>query len=193
MRGRARRTSGGRVCRAALLGLLVSGPLVAPPAAADGGVVCGSAAAAGLRLTVRVAPTPVRVGPAEIAVLVQDDASARIRPDVPVRIALEGAPWCGPAEQAPPGTSGGGLLRGVRKEVLAPGPIRIVATAGETSVTCALEVEDALPPLVERWPLLAVPPLAVALYAAGRSLAAAQGRRRALHDRAGISRARRRS
>lgn len=193
MKVRARRVCERLARRVALLCVLASGPLVAPPAAADGGVICGSAAAGGLRLTVWVEPTPLRVGASEISVLVQDDASARTRPDVPVRIALEGAPWCGPADDAPPGTSGGPLLRGVRKEIRAPGRIRVVATAGAASVTCALDVEEALPPLAERWPLLAVPPLAVALYAAGRGLAAAQARRREAHGRAGFSRARRRS
>jgi hypothetical protein len=152
-------------------------------AAADGGRVCASAVAGTHRLTLFIQPTPVRVGEAEVGVLVQDAASGEVRPETNVRLRVHAAGSDGPVTEvaARGGVTENRLLRGATLSFATPGEVAIEAeVAGDAAprVRCAVAVEAAAPPLVAHWPLLALPPAAVALYVAHQVLAERQAARR---------------
>lgn len=163
-----------------LLGLALA---AAEIARADGGLPCGSGGAPPLRLTLWVAPTPVRVGPAELSVLVQSDGIAAGAAPPRVRLRVSRPDFCEPTRdlEAVPGGSGG-TRPGAMVTLEMPGPVIVEAEASAGSVTaraiCKLEVAPAASPLREHVALLSLPPAAVALYAGSRVLAARQAARR---------------
>jgi hypothetical protein len=59
-----------------------------PPARGDGGTVVFAEKKGGYRFTVFCAPTPLRAGPIDISVLVQDESSGEPLPELPVTIRL---------------------------------------------------------------------------------------------------------
>ena len=165
------------------LGALVCAATLAPMAAADGGHVCASATDGGLRVTIFTAPTPLRVGTAEIAVLVQDatDDSPRMDAAVQLHLTTPGAAELVTVE-ARAGADANRLLRAATVTLPAAGPIEIEAqvdgSSSQARVGCRTDVTEAAPPLLSSWPLLLFPPVAVALFAARQVLAIRQERRR---------------
>lgn len=157
--------------------------LAAAPARGDGGVACGSGGAPPLRLHVLVAPTPLRVGPAEISVYLQTEDDVPGGPPPRVRLRVSRPDFCEPTRELEAVAGGsGGALPGARVIFELPGPVVIdaeaAAGAAVARATCRLEVAPAGSPLRAHWPLLALPPAAVALYAANRTLAARAAERR---------------
>ena len=169
----------------ALLGLAL---VAAGRAGADGGVVCARGGDGPLRLSLFVAPTPLRVGRAELSVWLERGSEAG--PPPPIRLRVSRPDFCEPTRdlEAVPGGAGG-ALPGATVALEIPGPVVIEAHAvsgvRRVAASCRLEVAPASSPLAAHWPALALPPTAVALYAAHRALAAREaGRRRHVVNRA---------
>lgn len=147
-------------------GILLAAALVAPVARSDGGRVCASERSGTLRVSLLTAPTPLRVGRAEIVLVVEAAPEATTR----TRLRL----WTGERtrldldERSGPG---GGVFPAEVDLDLA-GPIEIEAhteqAADAVTVRCHTVAEQRRPALLANWPLLALPPLAVALFATGR-------------------------
>ncbi len=151
---------------------LVAALLLPQRAAGDGGTVRLVQTAGPFTVTVFSAPEPLRVGAADVSVLVQDGAGAPVL-DATIAVAL--AP--------PPGVAGGAirlaatrtaatnkLLYAARFEPPAPGAwtaeVSVARGTARARVTCALPVTAARAPgLAAVWPWLALPPAAIALYA----------------------------
>ncbi|MBY0278273.1 hypothetical protein K2Z84_23340 [Candidatus Binatia bacterium] len=143
----------------------------APRAAhGDGGLVRASGVQNGLLVTLFTTPTPLRVGSADVSVLVQDAAtrapildaqvSARVSPQhegaLPATALLDRA---GATNQ---------LLQAAPVTLPIPGPYRIVVEArrgvARALLATDVTVEPALPPLLALWPYLALPPLVIGLF-----------------------------
>jgi len=154
------------------------------PAFADGGVVIGGKTGEGLCVTVFAQPVPLRAGPADFSVLVQDAASRQPVGDADVRLSLKklSAPspekaWTAPYCQLP-GADGDVLLRRdlAQNKMLSAAMIAIseagrwelsvrVASGGRrVVVTLPLDVAPPLKPLFTWWPAIAVLPCMIALY-----------------------------
>src|SRR5262245_4993963 len=102
-------------------------------ARADGGTVRFSGQRDGFRVTVFTAPTPPRVGPIDVSVLVQDAASAATRSDVPVLVHAH--PVGRPAQRiGGPATveaATNKLYRAAVLELSESGPWRVEVAVGE--------------------------------------------------------------
>ena len=138
---------------------------------ADGGAVCGSTSGGPLAVTTFTSPTPLRVGPADLSVLVQDRKTGATLLDGEVEIRLE-APPEGPPPLGVVATAGAAtnrLLRAVTVQFPVAGPWRIRTTfrrdSDEATLDCAVEVIGAESPASGLWPYLALPPLAVFVFA----------------------------
>ena len=173
--------------RARALAACLGAMLLARGAAADGGSLCASEVEAGLRVSVFLDPTPLRVGPAEIGVLVQGAADDRPIPAASVRLRLSRpGNEAGARElEARIGTAANRLLHAATTSLDASGALEIevhVSQGGhDARVRCSAEVGAGAPPLLVWWPLLALPPAAVALFATHQVLAGRLRARRAGH------------
>jgi hypothetical protein len=154
---------------AALLALLCAAGL----AGADAGVVRLRQAADTVVVTVFTSPTPLRAGPVDIEVLVQDRRT--LAPLSGARVTLRLATGADPSQplgQPRPATAGHAdnrLLHTVRLTIPEAGrwPVEIEASGPDFHVqlATALEVAESPSPLREHWAALALPPLGVALFA----------------------------
>jgi hypothetical protein len=169
--------------------LLVAVVTVATPRAAraDGGLVRASGAQGGLVVTLFTAPTPLRAGPADVSVLVQDAATRETVLDAQVTVRVsprhEGAlPLTARLDRA---SATNKLLQAATVSLPIPGPYRIVAEArrgvARAVVAADVTVEPPLPPLLALWPYLALPPAVVGIFLVQqwlrhRSLGTARGR-----------------
>lgn len=152
------------------LGLLL-GLLTATGAAhGDGGTVRIQHETGDLRITVFSAPEPLRVGMADLSVLVQRRAGDRAVLDAEVEIVLSGPPPAAPIEvRATRENATNELLYAAAVELPAAGPWRLRVTVEHeretVEVSGELEVAPPAPPLVALWPYLVLPPAVVALFA----------------------------
>ncbi len=150
--------------------LLVVG--LSPGAACgDGGAVRLSQQTGPYRVTVFTAPTPLRVGPVDVSVFVQDGAGGEALPDVAVRITLTPAGRAGQSleARATREAATNKLFRAATFDLPAPGRWQLVAAVegprGEARCACEVEVEAPPPRWVELWPWFAWPVVPVVLYA----------------------------
>jgi len=153
---------------------------------ADGGIPIGqSDGGEGLRVTVFAAPVPVRAGAVDVSVLVQETASGlpvsdaaaafslqKLSPPSPDRVRIPA--WCaapGPDGYIPATSahSKNKLLRGAFLPVTESGlwELTVHVARGPAKLTLAIPLHVGPPkqPLVTWWPLIALVPLAIALYA----------------------------
>ena len=166
--------------------LLAIALLLAAPALlrADGGITLGQIDREGLRVTVFAAPVPVRVGPLDVTLLVQEIPSnqpvtdaviscsvQKVGPPSPVPVRLPA--WCstiapGASIPATPAHSRNKLLSGAYLPLTEPGrwELNIQVTRGPTSFSASLPLDVAAPqqPLSTWWPLIALVPAAILLY-----------------------------
>ncbi len=135
----------------------------------DGGAVRLSQQAGPYRVTVFTAPTPLRAGPVDVSVFVQDRAGEAL-PDVTVRITLTPAGRSGQAleAQASHEAATNKLFQAASFDLPTPGPWQLVAAVegprGEARCVCEVEVEAPPPRWVELWPWFAWPVVPVVLY-----------------------------
>jgi hypothetical protein len=155
--------------RAARLRLLTLGALlVAAPARGDGGLLRLSETAGPLVVSVFTAPTPLRVGPLDVSIMVQatDDHSAVLDADVQVVLRAPGLERTAPATRE---AATNKLLYAALLDLPAPGRWTLAAhvRAGARSavVSCDVDVAPPLAPALAFWPYLALPGVAIALFA----------------------------
>jgi hypothetical protein len=160
----------------------------AAPVCADGGVVSLRADAGAVRITLLCAPAPLRQGPVELAVLLQDRASGEPILDADVALRLVPAGGGTPiAVRAVRGTDANRLLYAARFALPAPGRFRVAVRAAGTGFDEEAEGElRALPPASVwrlHWPALALPVAGIALLALHQFLSLRRSSR--VHSRPG--------
>jgi len=151
-----------------LLALLVV--LAVEPAWADGGTLRIQQDAGRLRITAFSAPEPLRVGIADLSVLVQRQPGGEPVLDAEVELRLEGPPGEAPIElRATRSEATNELFYAARVELHAAGIWRLRVSVRSAGETAAVEGELPVGPpplrLFELWPYLALPPAAVAIFA----------------------------
>jgi hypothetical protein len=153
--------------------------LPSSPTIADGGTVRLMQAAGPFTITLFTTPAALGVGLADVSVLVQSRASSAALLDA--RVSITTVPP--PASRALPVTveathaaATNKLLYAATVAMPVPGSwtVRVaVSDGGEPAeVSCELPVAPAAAELARIWPYLAIPPLAVALFALHQWLAA---------------------
>ena len=145
---------------------------VAAIAAADGGLVRLSERAGPFTITVFTAPTPLRAGPIDVSVLVQDADGGRVVGDAAVSVTLRTveprpATVTGTATRAQATNK---LLYAALLELPSPGRWQVdvsVERAGTAAaaVSLAVDVAPPLPPWRAYWPYFALPAIGIAVYA----------------------------
>lgn len=151
---------------------------------ADGGITLGQIDREGLRVTVFAAPVPIRAGPLDVTLLVQEISSNQPVTDAVVTCSLQksGPPspsslrlpaWCSaivPGARIPAtlAHSRNKLLFGAYLPLTEPGrwELNIQVTRGPTSFSSTLPLDAAAPQqqLSTWWPLIALVPAAILLY-----------------------------
>jgi hypothetical protein len=138
------------------------------PACGDGGAVRMSEKRGGLLITVFSAPTPFRVGPVDISVLVQDALTGEpvpqtrvtVRMTKPGQLALE----CPATREAATNK----LLHAAQFELPELGrwqlEVQVEGVHGLAVITGELEAAAPLPRWRELWPWIGWPALAIALF-----------------------------
>lgn len=150
---------------------------------ADSGRVVSEKTLDATRAVLFASPFPVTAGPAEVGVYLEDSSTGRAILDAEVFLRMNklSAPapelaWKGPGciapgsrVQAPRGSTGNRLLHAAAIGIPEPGLWELAADVhrGGTTATFAfpLTVEPAASPLAAHWPLIAIVPLGIALYA----------------------------
>lgn len=148
---------------------------------ADGGVVLDRATLKGLDLTVFASPVPLRAGPADISVLVQESGKGTPILNARVEVAWSAAPDAFP-EWMPPccsmktgdsiaatsGHSQNKMLYSAMVPIKSSGPskllIKVEHEGTVVTLPCEITARSAPAPLVAYWPFLAFPPVLVAGY-----------------------------
>jgi hypothetical protein len=142
----------------------------------DGGAVRLSQQVGPYRVTVFTAPTPLRAGPVDVSVFVQDGAGGAVLPDVTVRVTLTpaGGPGAALEARATHEAATNKLFQAAAFELPAPGRWKLaVAVEGPRGpAECACEVEAEAPPprWVELWPWFAWPAVPVVLFVLHQAL-----------------------
>lgn len=153
--------------RLLLSAALLLASLVAQPAAGDGGSLRARAEEGPLVFSLLTAPTPVRVGSAEVGVLVQDSATGEPLPDFPVEIAWwpKDSPERVAVARAIPGHGANRLLAGASLPIPGPGAWVLELRSGLARVRVELEVAEAEPALADLGGALLIPPVGLAFLA----------------------------
>lgn len=151
------------------IGLVLAGLLVPAPGHADGGTLRLLQAEGPFVISVFTAPAPLRVGTADISVLVQRRAGGAVLLDATVELrarAPDGTFVAQPASRARATT---GLLHAGLVALSSPGRWRLTTVVhhqqSSVAVTCDLPVESEAPRLPEQALPLALPALGVLLFA----------------------------
>ena len=125
-------------------------------------------------VSVFTTPEPLRAGPADVSVLVQDRATHEVLLEAEVTLVLrgpDGAQVMLPASRAQARNK---LLQAAALDLPLPGAWTLSVTVRrgleEATVACDIPVEPAAPPLRAVWPLLALPPAAIVLFALNQRL-----------------------
>lgn len=138
---------------------------------ADGGTMVLRKQAGPLTISIFSSPEPLRVGPADLSVMVQrvNDKSEVL--DASVKLHLTHSSPDGIAEVFAPATHGNAtnkLLYAARLNVPAPGIWRLAATVvsknGSAEVAGEVTVGPRQPTILAYWPYFAVVPLIIALF-----------------------------
>jgi hypothetical protein len=146
--------------------LMVAALFLPRPAFADGGTLRSTQAAGPFVISIFTAPEPLRVGSADLSVLVQECSAVLLDATIELHVrAPDGATQTLVASHA---TASNRLMQAALLKLPAPGRWQLtVAVRHRTDAatsSCALFVASAAPRLVVQWPLLALPPLCIALY-----------------------------
>jgi hypothetical protein len=148
---------------------------------ADGGAILARQTINGLGLTVFASPTPLRAGPVDVSVLVQDGETAVL--DANVEVEWSASPSSSP-EWVPPccsmesdteripavrAHSNNRLLYSAIVPMRSSGPsklvIKVTQSGREALLSCDIEVRPPLPPALSFWPWIVFPPVAIAGFA----------------------------
>lgn len=162
--------------------------LVPGLAFADGGAILARQTVNDLDITIFAAPLPLRAGPVDVSVLVQDPKTARPLLDARVEIAWSPSDSSSPAWMPPccsmdqatdriPATrahSQNKLIYSALVPIKSSGPSELIIRvhAGEREALLSTDVTVGPPrsPALAYWPWLALPPFAVAGFAVHQHL-----------------------
>ena len=148
-------------------------PLVAH---ADGGTVQLREASGPFVVTVFTAPEPLRAGPIDTSVLVQDRETGRVILDATVNLAVQPAAGTSPRFQARAthAQARNKLLQAATIDIPAAGwwtiQISVSRDGAQAVLATKLLVLPAAPRLAGIWPFLILPPVAIALFALHQAL-----------------------
>ena len=153
------------------------------PCWADGGAVIAKETVNGLTLTVFASPAPLRAGPADVSVLVQD-AQNRAILNATVEIGWASKAPVSSTDWLPPcctmATALGqtpalrthsqnkllyGAMLPIRNAGASEFSVSVKSPQGDASLTIPVTAAPPRAPLVTYWPLLAFPPVAMGLFA----------------------------
>ena len=146
------------------------GLVAAAPAQGDGGLVRLSEPAGPFVVSVFTSPTPLRVGPADISVMVQDRTTSQPILDAEVVITLQPLDQGGSvvSASATHALATNKLLYAALLEIPSPGRwhLQVEARHGADVADVSCEVTAAPPasPLLSYWPYLVFPPVAICLF-----------------------------
>jgi hypothetical protein len=162
-----------RIIRSMIWFSLLSSFLLPPSslAKADGGAVRVSEQQGSYRVTVFTAPTPVRAGPVDISVLVQDAATGELAPDVPVtvRVARRGSPGAALRRPATREEATNKLYYAASINLAEPGwysvEVSLDGPRGKAQVRFELEAAEPLPSWLAVWPWVGWPFLVILVFA----------------------------
>lgn len=157
------------------------------PAFADGGVVLSQKISGPYRITLFASPFPLRAGPADLSVMIQDASTGEpvldqsVSIDVQASAASRGSAWLPPccsmaaSKGAVPATHGNAqnkLLYAANLTLPASGPHDISVAIGGSPAALKIEVDVEPPPapVSAYWPYLAAPPLLIGLFALNQRL-----------------------
>jgi hypothetical protein len=168
---------------ATILWLLLPSSFILHPssfAKADGGAVRLRGRAGGYEVAVFTSPTPLRAGPVDVSVLVQDAATRACVPDVRVSVRLTGPGAGDPLEYpATEEAATNKLLRAAVFQLPEPGEwdieVAIEGPRGPALVRFRVQAEEPLPRWRDLWPWFCWPALIVALFAVHRMRARRYG------------------
>jgi hypothetical protein len=155
----------------------------AATARADGGLIRAQQHAGTCVLTVFTSPTPLRAGPADISVLVQNAETGAALTDEPILIrASNGNPGDSIVAEATSASSTNKLMQSAKLVLPAAGAWTIRVSGAIDGQPIEIEfvaaVEPPLPPWMAFWRLLLLPPAAIGLFAIHRLLVATSARKR---------------
>jgi hypothetical protein len=151
------------------LGALFAGAWC-PPARGDGGTVRLSRRVGGYEIVVFTSPTPLRAGPVDVSVLVQDAATGEPVPDVraSVRVAPRRRPRDAIRTPATTEAATNKLFHAALFELPEPGvwdvEVAIEGSRGDAQVRFAMEAAEPLPRWLALWPWVGWPALAIAAF-----------------------------
>jgi hypothetical protein len=137
---------------------------------ADGGTVRLAEQKGNYRITVFTAPTPLRAGPVDISVLVQDASTGEPASDVHVTIkaAWSGSPAVAIQHPATTEAAINKLYYAATFDLPESGwyslEVSIDGAPGEVQVYFDLEAAEPLPPWLAMWPWIGWPALAILLF-----------------------------
>jgi hypothetical protein len=152
-------------------------------ARADGGTIRLSERIGAYHITVFTAPTPLRAGPVDISVLVQDAATDKPLPEARVTIQLTAVALSGQPTLSQGKDGGAGLIRcpatieaatnklfhSAKFELPAAGSwhveVELEAGQGLERSSFTVEAVEQLPRWVEMWPWIAWPAVVIILFA----------------------------
>jgi hypothetical protein len=147
---------------------MVLAPLIAH---ADGGAVCLHEASGPFLVTVFVSPDPLRAGPVDTSVLVQNHKTGGVILDATVKLAIRPLSGKGPrlVTHATRDHATNKLLSAAGLDLRDPGwwALDVFVSRGreEAVVSTKLQVAPATPRVAVIWPFLLFPPFAIALFA----------------------------
>lgn len=140
------------------------------PARADGGTLCLLQRAGNYQVAVFSSPTPLRAGPVDISVLVQDASTGEQVPKarVIVHLKLRGATASSLNYPATTEAATNKLFHAAKFDLPEAGrwdlEVGIDGPVGRASVRCELEAAEPLPRWREVWPWVGWPALVVVLF-----------------------------
>lgn len=161
------------------LALMLAPLVLCAPVWADGGSLLVRSPGAHWEITALGSPDPLRVGDADLSVLITERDSGRPVLDARVELVLRAPASAGPPQEihalARLGAGTNGLLYSAWPRLTSPGrwELEIVVEQGDATQRAAtpLEVAAANSALLAHWPALAFPPLGIALFAIHQTLA----------------------
>ena len=160
--------------------VLVSLALMQGAAFADGGQLQGSELSGPFVISLYTSPIPLRTGTAELTALITNSADRTPVLDATVQILLRSETHPESAFVMKAMRGGDGLRYFATPKLKAAGrwSIRIEASNSQGSGTFVrtLAVEDALPIYISLWPVLAFPPVPIAVFALQQRLRKRRGR-----------------
>jgi len=164
----------------ALLATLMLAPI---PARADGGVLRLREASGPFLISIFTASDPLRAGPLDLSVLVQDRSSGETILDATVDLAFQPLDSDNPQflSRATHQRATNKLLQAAVVKIPATGRwvLRVKVRRGSDEATSTTELQVAPPPprLAAIWPYLLLPPLAIGVFALHQALRQAALRR----------------